>query len=443
MKIRSLIVAAIVLLALTSVLYWSEHRKPADETASADTSPAILKLDSAAITKIELKKKDAAPIVLTKTNSGAWQIIQPQAFNADQGAVTSLTSSLSSLNSDRIVDAKASNTAQYGFAFPAVEVDLTEKDNKTQKLLLGDTTPTGSDVYAMLAGDPRLFTIATYKKTSIDQSLNDLRDKRLLTVNADKISRVELLRNNQEIEFGRNKDNWQILKPKPLRADSVQVDELTRKLTDAKMELGLTDKDAEETAAAFAHATPVATAKVTDPSGTQELQVRKQKVKDTDTYYAKSSVVEGEYKIGSDLGQAVDKGLDDFRDKKLFDFGFNDPTKIEMHNGSKALFLSKNGSDWWWNGKKMEAGSVEDFISKLRDLTASKFVESGFANPTIEISVTSEDGKSIEKVSIAKSRDGHIAKRENDATLYSLDAAAVDGVTKAADEIKPVAAATK
>ena len=57
-------------------------------------------------------------------------------------------------------------------------------------------------------------------KTSVDKSLNDLRDKRLLTVSADKISRIELVRKNQDIEFGRNKDEWQILKPKPLRADS-------------------------------------------------------------------------------------------------------------------------------------------------------------------------------------------------------------------------------
>ena len=64
-----------------------------------------------------------------------------------------------------------------------------------------------------------MFTIASYTKTSIDKSPNDLRDKRLLTVDFDKISQVELVAKKQEIEFGRNKDEWQIVKPKPLRAD--------------------------------------------------------------------------------------------------------------------------------------------------------------------------------------------------------------------------------
>jgi hypothetical protein len=291
----------------------------------------------------------------------------------------------------------------------------------------------------MLAGDPRVFTVAGYNKTSIDKSLNDLRDKRLLPVNADKISRIELIRGNQTIEFGRNKDEWQILKPKPMRADSLQVGELARKLTDAQMDLSASDTNGKQTSVWFSSASPVAIAKVTDQSGTQELQVRKNK----DVYYAKSSAVNGVYKVDTDLAQSLDKGPDDFRDKKLFDFGFTDPDKIEMHSGSKSYFLSRNGTDWWSNGKKMDAEGVQSLVSKLRDLSASKFVDSGFTSPTIEITVTSNDGKRLEKISIAKSGNGYIAKRENDATLYQLDANSVDEMQKAADEIKSSTASGK
>jgi Domain of unknown function (DUF4340) len=440
MKIRSLMISAIVLLLLGGTLYWSEHRKPADETTkgAAEAPPSILKLDEGTITQLELKKRGAEPIVLAKSSSGAWQITQPKALNADQSSVSDAISTLSSLNSERLVDDKASELKPYGLDSPALEVDITEKDNKKQRLLIGDETPTGSAVYAMLAGGSSVFTVASYKKTSIDKSLNDLRDKRLLTVNADKISRLELNRKNQTIEFGRNKEDWQILKPRPLRADNFQVGELARKLADARMDLSGSEGE-KEAASAFAKGTPVATAQVTDRSGTQELQVRKNKV----TYYAKSSAVEGTYKVGSDLGQALDKGLDDFRNKKLFDFGFDDPSKVELHNGSKAYFLTKGGSDWWSNGKKMDAGTVQSYISNLRGLAASKFVESGFSNPTIELTVTSDEGKRVEKVLIAKSGSGYIAKRENESALYQLEASAVDALQKAADDIKPAATAGK
>jgi Domain of unknown function (DUF4340) len=441
MKIRSLIAASVVLVALIGTLYWSEHRKPSEETAkaSADTAPALLKLDEATITKLELRKKDAEPLVLAKGSSGTWQITEPKALNADQSAVSSVISTLASLNSERLVEEKETDLSPYGLSQPGLEADVTTQDNKTRKLLLGDETPAGSAVYAMIANDPRVFTVASYKKTSIDKGLNDLRDKRLITMTADKISRVELTRKRQEIEFGRDKEDWQILKPKPMRANSIQVGELVSKLTDARMDLSGSDADQKEIASAFAKAAPVASVAVTDQSGTERLQVRENK----GTYYAKSSAVEGTYKVGSDLGQALDKGLDDYRNKKLFDFGFSDPSKWEMHTGTAAYFLTKGGSDWWSNGKKMDAEGVESCISDLRDLTASKFVEAGFSNPTIEITVTSGDGKRIEKVSIVKSGDGYIAKRDNDSTLYGLDQSAIDKLEKAAADIKPAATAGK
>jgi hypothetical protein len=218
------------------------------------------------------------------------------------------------------------------------------------------------------------------------------------------------------------------------------VDELVRALTDAKMELGALD-DPKKNASLFSTAVPVASAKVTAESGTQELQVRKNK----DDYYAKSSVVEGVYKVPSTLGQALDKNLDDFRNKKLFDLGSDDPNKIEIRDGSKTYFLTRSGEDWWsGSAKKMDAGTVQELIDKLRDLSASKFVDSGFtAAAPIDLTVTSNDGKRIEKVAISKVSDNYIAKRENDAALYQIDSKTVDDLRKSADDLKAAAAPGK
>ncbi len=46
----------------------------------------------------------------------------------------------------------------------------------------------------------------------------------------------------------------------------------------------------------------------------------------------------------------------------------------------------------------MDSTSVQALIDKLRDLSASKFVESGFTTPQVEITVVSNDGKRTEKV---------------------------------------------
>jgi hypothetical protein len=440
MKIQGLLIAAIVLTALTGALYWSNHHKPAENTAqaSAELPPKILTLNEADITKLDLKKKSGDEVMLAKDNSGSWQITSPKPLRVDQSAMSSILSTLSSLSSDRLLEEKASDLKQFGLDQPTLQVQITQKDNNTRKLLIGDDTPTGNAVYAKLEGDPRVFTVPSYSKTSIDKGANDLRDKRLLPIDANKISRLELIAKKEDFEFGRNKDEWQIVRPKPLRADAARVDEFVRTLENAKMDLSPSD-DAKAAAAAFASGSPIATVKVTDASATQELQLRKKK----DDYYAKSSAVEGVYKVTSVLGQQLDKSLDDFRNKKLFDFGFSDPNKIEMHDASKAYLLTRTGEEWSSNGKKMDGNTVTAFLDKLRDLSASNFVDTGFTSPTVDVTVTSNDGQRVEKVLLAKSGNKYIAKRENEPALYEIDSQSVNQLQKTAGELKPAAESNK
>jgi hypothetical protein len=445
MKNTGLLIAAAVLAALSGILYWSNHHKPAEETtvkASPDAAPKILSLNQSDVTAVAIHRRDQPAVDLSRNASNNWQITAPKALAADQEDVSSMLSTLSSLSSDRLLEEKASDLAPYGLNNPDLEVDVTLKDNKMQKLLIGAQTPSGNNYYAMLSGDPRLFTIATYSKTSLDKSANDLRDKRLLTADFDKVSQIELINQKPDkradITFARNKDAWQILKPKPARADSDEVEGLIRSLRDAKMDVTATTEESKVDAA-FKSAAPFAAAKVTGTSGTQEFEIRKAK----DDYYAKSSVVPGIYKVAASVGTSLDKGLDDFRNKKLFDFGYADPNKIEIHDGTKSYFLLHSGNDWWGpDGKKLDEMNSQNLVSKIRDLSATKFPDSGFTAPTLELTVTSNDNKRVERVSIAKKGDNYIARRENEPGLYELPATSVSALQQAAADLKPAAPPT-
>ena len=435
MNSRGLALSAVLLAALGGVLWWSNRDKAKGTPApAADAPPKILTLTEGDITRLELKKKDGS-LVLKKNNSGKWEIAAPKPYPADQDAMNGLLSAAASVTSDRLVDDKPTSVKQFGLDAPVLEVDITLRNGSTRKLFLGDDAPGGNSTYARLEGDPRVFTVASFTRTGLMKEVKDLRDKRLLIFDPDKVSRVELTAKGGAIEFGRSKDEWQILKPKPLRADGLQVEELVRKLKDAKMDLSLSDADAAKSAVSFAGGTPVATVKVTDASGTQELQVRKK----GDDYFAKSSSAEGISKIPADLGTGLDKSLDDFRNKKVFDFGFNEPTKIEIHDGSKAYAFQKTGDKWTSGGKDMDNISVQALLDKLRDLAAAKFVETGPAASTLDITVTSSDGKRVEKVSIA----GTLARRDGEAALYVLDPKAVLDIQKAAGDVKPAPPAKK
>ncbi|HZS55303.1 MAG TPA: DUF4340 domain-containing protein [Bryobacteraceae bacterium] len=439
MKPRNLVIAAVVLAALSGLVYWTKkHPQSAESTSTTAPSPTLAAIPDAQIQEIDLKKKDGSTLSLQRQN-GKWAITSPEKVATDQDAAASVASALSSITADSVVEDKPSDLAKFGLKDPSLTVTVHEKDGKTQDILFGDDVPTGSSVYARVNTSPKVYTVFSSTKSSFDKSLNDLRDKRLLTFDSNQLTSIDIS-GKTNIEFGKNNQNeWQIVKPQPYRADNFQVEELLRKLTDAKMDLSGTADDLKKTDAAYASGQPVAVAKVTDASGTQTLDVRKNK----DDYYAKSSVVKGAYKISSDLGKELEKPLDDFRNKKIFDFGFSDPNKIDVKQGASEKLYTRSGSDWKLNGKTMDSGQVQAFIDKLRDLSSTKFVTQGFTVPAAAITVTSNDGKRVEEAEFAKTNDGYIARHGNEPALYQLDAKAVNDMLDASSAIKPASASAK
>jgi Domain of unknown function (DUF4340) len=437
MKFRGLAIACAVLLALSGVLYWSSHHK-AQKKVSASTSPVILKVDPALVTTLSIHQQDSTPIELTRASSGAWQITAPKVLPANQQSVKDMLSDLSPLSGERVIATSATDLQTYGLEKPSVELDIAEKGHAEQKLLFGDNTPTGDSAYAMVAGNPRVFTTYAFHKTDLNKSLDDLRDTRLVTADPDKMSRIDLIRSGNEIDFSRNSHgNWQIEKPGPYRADLMSVDSLADSLSGVRMDLS--GEGSQNPDDGFSHGSSVATVKISAPVGNQTLEIRK----DGAHYYAKSSVAPGAYLIDSSIADSLNKKLDSYRNKTIFDFSYNEPDEVDLQiaggkNGAaQAWYLRRGGNDWWLDGKKMDPDSVENVISSLRDLTATKFATSGFTKPQIEATVTSGGGSMVEKVSIAKSGSVYLAKRANEPTIYVLDPGAIEGLESAAKSIKP------
>ena len=439
MKFRGLIAAVVILAGLGGVLYWSQHHKPSTAPAGP-VVPAIVKFDSSAVTSLTLRPKGAQAITLTPSGASLWTITAPINFRADSDSVNQMVATLADLIPQRTVEDKASDLAKYGLSDPSLAVDVAEKNNQSAHLIIGDRTPTGDAVYAMVPGDPHVYTVSATVDNTLSKSLNDLRNRHLVPVQSLDVQNVELLRNGQDISIARVPSGWQIQKPQPYRTDNYEVDGLVQQIVSATWD---ESTNTPQSAAAFAHGTPVATVKVSTGSGasapTDTLEVRKSK----DDYFAKSSAVEGTWKIDSSLATALDRSVDDFRNKQLLNFGYADPLNIEYQSGATSLNLVRSNKDWYSNGKKMDADSVDSLISAIRGLAASKFVDSGFTKPDITLTVVSVEGRAIEKISFQKTPDGAIAKRSDGPGLYVLDSVTMNNLYTAAAGIKPAAAPAK
>ena len=438
-KMRQLIVATFVLIALSGTLYWSNHRKPANDSVNASpstTNAKVISLTQDDISKLEVRKKDGDDVVLNRAGASVWKITSPKPLVADQESVSTILYNLSPMDGATLIVDKPSDLKQFGLTEPEAQVSATEKDGKTQTILIGDETPIGDSAYVMVSGDSKVYSVPKNTKTNLDKGLKDLRDKRLVPVDFDKLSGVEISGAKLHLAFGSDNGQWTVRSPANLRGDTSKMETIIEKLRTATMDPSTSDADMKKAASLFASGAPIATLKATDASGSQELQIRKA----ADGYYAKTTAMDGVYKVPNELGDAVNKDAEYFREKRVFDFAEQDPDKIELHDGSKGYFLTRSGEDWLSDGKKMDAVAAQEFLRSIRTLTATKFATNGFSGAALSLVVTSKDGKLVEKVDIAKSGSGYLAKRADGPALFVLDAKAVEDIQKAAGGLKPAEA---
>ncbi|MEO5926890.1 MAG: DUF4340 domain-containing protein [Bryobacteraceae bacterium] len=411
---KRLLIAALVLAGLGGAIWYSEKQEAA-KTAQPDTKapPKILALKEEDVKQIDLERAGEAPTVMVKDDSGKWTMTSP-ALPADVIAIASLSGLAASIPSDHVVDDNLTDLPAYGLDPAVVSLKLTMKDGKVNHLRIGGETPDKSSVYASVDGDKHLYAMSSQNRDTFNKSARDLREKHLLSFDPAQLSRVELdVVGKPPLEFSKAGDSWQILKPRPLRADGLQVDELVRQLKEAEMDISADDKQA---ATAFASGKPHSTARVTTPAGALSLEVRKS----GDDYYAHSSALPGAFKVTPALGTAVNKTLDDFQNKKLFDFAFDEPSKVHYKSKDDDKTFEKAGTNWLSNGRTVDSVGVQSVIDKLRELSAKSVDDVKPATSEIEITVVSKEGKQTEVVTFAKTATDYLARRGTEPGTYHV-----------------------
>ncbi len=433
MPLKRLLSAVVALLIAAGLVWWSREKGPSGDDAPA--GPKLLDLAENKLRKIELRRAGGETTVLERGTDNLWTLTAPAAFRADRDAVQTLVTALSKLNAEKIVEEKVENFADFGLREPAFIAMVTLDDGTLHTVMLGDEVPAAGGQYARLAGDPRLFTIAAFTKTNLDKSAIDLRDRRLLTFDTTALKTVELRSRGQSVEFARkDAGNWRISKPEPLRADGWQVEELVRRLREAQLDPAQSPDDARKLAADFNRAAVIAVIAVIDSTSSQQsLEIRRTA---DNRYLARSSAVEGVHLLSNDTGEGFNKTLADFRSRKLFDFGFAEPSKVEFRDAKGTRVFTKDAAAWKEGPKTIDSVGVQSLIDRLRDLTAEGFPASGFTTPEIEVVITAGEPATTEKILVSRAGDRFIARRDGEPALYELKAEAVNEMAQAARDIK-------
>ncbi len=436
MKANPLLVAAVVLALLGGAVWYTRENPPPD----SDPVPKIVELEEDAVRKVTLRSEGGDPVELVRDGDGAWEFGGGLEIPADDSSVDALVSSLSSLNAERVVSEAVVDWEPYQLEAPALAVSF-ELEEGGGEVQFGRDTPTGSGVFARLAGDPRLFTVYTYNKTPFEKSVFDLRDKRMLQVDEGTITEISIRTPSRTIRFARQDSDWRMVEPLDTRADSFTVGDLSRAVRTAEMTEVLAEGDGAE---GYSFARPLATVTVMDAGGSHELVVASR----GDTHYARSSYQEGVYGISSTLSESFDKDIADYRDKKLFGFGYDDPARVEVRVGDDSVVIVRADGQWQLEsdaGRELEGEPVQTLLDRLRGLTATEIPSDsasaqaryGLDAPAIEAAVTpAGEGASTERVRVSSPDQTAVyASRAGEPSTFQVEQAAAQNIARSVEEI--------
>ena len=170
-------------------------------------------------------------------------------------------------------------------------------------------------------------------------------------------------------------------------------------------------------------------------------------VKDN-SYYCKTTAMPGVFKISTTVAEGLNKKLDDLRNKKLFDFGWSDPQKLEVRDGEVRLVIEKQKEKWVradQGNKELPSEKVQSLIDNLRNLSSKAFTADeaaaqakyGLGKPVAEAKVTSDEGKRVERVLVAAGPESkYYTARDNEPATYEIEKTAYEDFQKALRELK-------
>ncbi len=192
----------------------------------------LLALDREKVDTIELETPKGRT-VLSKAED-TWGIKEPEEASADQRMINDLLWDLTTTRVKEFVDDDAKTLKPYGLDAPPVTVRLLDPQGKPLSTLTLARASNDEGAYVRV-GDSRAVTLVEARLYErLDKGPFDFRLRQLLSFETWDVGKMELSRNGQEILLEKRKDEWELKKPKQVKAKYSAVIDLLNEIKNLK-----------------------------------------------------------------------------------------------------------------------------------------------------------------------------------------------------------------
>ena len=438
-KYLQTLVALVVLVALWGIFTYVGRKKPAasSEKKSAP-SQKIFPAKKDQIVAFTVTPSGGKPVTCTLNNK-TWQITEPEKLDADSSAIDSFLGSLTSATPSEVVSEQPGDLKEFGLDPPDATIEVTT--NATPKeftLRLGSSTPTNDGIYAQVAGQQRVFTLASFLKGSLEKNLFDFRNKKVTTLTSDNIQRIEVSSGKDHYQLVKNADGiWDLMLPPAVRADSFAVESLVDELNNTAMKTVV--EETKNDLGKYGFSSPTLTIRLSGNGGTQTLVLGK---KEGNDYYAMNTAVAPVFTLGPDFLSQFQKQPSDLRSKDLFTFVSYEVKQLTIQGPKgRQAFVQHSNNKW----EQTEPASMvvsndkmQTLLQDLRDLGAQSFPQKnptdlsayGLTKPEYTFQVQYGDHNKTQTVQLAQVGDKVYGKRSSDVVPAELSKDAITNLQK-------------
>jgi hypothetical protein len=438
---RSFLVLLVILAGLGAYLYFVESKRTPGEGPKKEK---VFSVEADKIEEISIKAESGDQTTLRKSGND-WQIVSPTTAKPDSTEVSGLTSNLSSLEIQSVVDENPPDLKEYGLANPRVEVTF-KSGGQSHTLQIGQKTPPGSDLYAKRGNEKKVFLIASYLDSTFNRKTFDLRDKTAIHVDRDKVDSLEIVTPERTMRFTKANGEWQMTAPTAGRADFSGVEALAGRIAGAQMKS--IAPEAPDTKK-FGLEKPAATVRIGTGSSQATLVIG---AKTEEGVYARDLSRPVVFTIDGTLLDDLKKDPFQYRQKDLFDARSFNSNRLEIVRAAQTSAFEKTKTknkegqeeEKWRQvspqARDVDQAKVESLLSAITGAQATgagtDAAKAALGKPELTIAIKYDEGKKEDRVTFARSGNTAFASRASEAGAVTVDSSTIDNIVKALEELK-------
>ena len=443
--LRSTLALVAVLGGLAAYIYFVTWKTPAEPASKLEKVFSGVTSDKIEEVKVTSDKGEVSTL---KKDNGSWQLVAPVAAKADEAEASAIANALGQVEIVRVIDENPADLKDYGLAAPRIAIDFKAAGDKDyRRLLIGEKSPTGADLFAKRNDETKVFLIPAAQESTMNRSTFDLRDKTVLAFQRDKVDAVSVDAGGKTVQLTKDNADWKITQPLQARADYGSVEGLIGRLQTAGMKTIVSENPTPADLKQYGLDKPAATVDLKLGSARATLAVGGKAA--DNTVYARDASKPMVVTIDSAIVDELKKGADEYRRKDLFEFRPYNANRVEITRDAQTIAFEKTkaegeNAEEKWRRVSPTAGDVDkekidSLLSRLSNMRAASFVDAsaktGVNMPAMTVVAKFDDGKKEERVTFGKVDSDVYAAHPGEPGAAKVDAMDFTEANKTLDEL--------